>query len=52
MTKLETHPWDVAEFLRDEEDIQAYFNAALEEAPDDTTFIASVLGDGARAVTG
>ncbi|MCQ4322524.1 addiction module antidote protein [Stutzerimonas stutzeri] len=48
-TKIETRPWDVAEHLRDEEDIRLYIEAAQEEAPDDAAFMAKVLGDVARA---
>ncbi|WP_347883226.1 addiction module antidote protein [Pseudomonas aestiva] len=48
-TKLETRPWDVAEHLRDEEDIRLYIEAAQEEAPNDAAFLAKVLGDVARA---
>jgi probable addiction module antidote protein len=47
--KIKTSPWDVAEHLRDEEDIRAYIEAAQEEAPDDAAFMARVLGDVARA---
>jgi probable addiction module antidote protein len=48
-TKIKTRVWDVAEHLRDEEDIVAYIEAAQEEAPDDAAFMAKVLGDVARA---
>lgn len=48
-TKIETRPWDVAEHLRDEEDIRLYIEAAQEEAPNDAAFLAKVLGDVARA---
>lgn len=47
--KIKTRPWDAAEHLRDEEDIRRYIEAALEEAPDDASFLAAVLGDVARA---
>lgn len=47
--KIETRPWDAAEHLRDEEDIRLYIEAAMEEAPDDATFMAKVLGDVAQA---
>jgi len=47
--KIKTSPWDAAEHLRDEEDIRRYIEAALEEAPDDASFLAAVLGDVARA---
>ena len=44
-----TIPWDSAEHLRSDEDRVAYLNAALDEAGDDPTFIAQVLGDIARS---
>jgi probable addiction module antidote protein len=44
-----TLPWDPAEHLQSDEDRLAYLNAALEEAGDDPTFIAQVLGDIARS---
>lgn len=47
--KVETRPWDVAEHLRDDEDIRLYIEAAQEEAPGDAAFMAKVLGDVARA---
>ena len=47
--KLTTRAWDVVEYLRDEEDIRLYIEAAHEEAPDDAAFMAMVLGDVARA---
>ncbi|MDV3513719.1 MULTISPECIES: addiction module antidote protein [unclassified Stenotrophomonas] len=47
--KVQLHDWDAAEHLRDEEDIAFFIEAALEEAPDDSAFIASVLGIAARA---
>ena len=47
--KIKTSPWDVAEHLRDEQDICAYIEAAQEEAGDDAAFMAKVLGDVARA---
>ena len=47
--KIKTREWDVVEHLRDEEDIRLYIAAAQEEAPDDATFMAVVLGDVARA---
>lgn len=43
------HDWDAAEHLRDDQDIACFIEAALEEAPDDAAFIASVLGVAARA---
>jgi probable addiction module antidote protein len=44
-----TTPYDVAEHLRTEEEMQAYIEAAFEEAGDDAAFIARALGDVARA---
>jgi probable addiction module antidote protein len=41
--------WDVADYLRTEEDIVAYFDVCLDEAGDDPSFIAAALGDIARA---
>ena len=40
---------DSAEYLRTEEDMALYFQACLEEAGDDAAFIASALGNIARA---
>ena len=39
--------WDSSEFLKTEEDIAAYLNAALEDG--DTSVIAAAFGDVARA---
>ena len=47
MTKTITRPWDPAEHLNTQEDIVAYFEAALEDG--DSQLIASVLGDIARS---
>lgn len=41
--------WDSAQHLKTEEDIAAYFNACLEEAGDDSAFLAHALGTIARA---
>jgi probable addiction module antidote protein len=46
---LKTTKWDSAEYLKTEEDIAEYLNAAVEEAGDDTAFIAHALGIVARA---
>ena len=46
---LETLPYDVAEQLRTPEEMAAYLEAWLEEAPDDVSGIARALGDIARA---
>ena len=39
----------MVEHLKTEEDMAAYLEAAIEEAGDDSAFIAKVLGDIARA---
>jgi probable addiction module antidote protein len=41
--------YDSADYLKSEEDMAAYLEACLEEAPDDPAFIASALGAIARA---
>ena len=41
--------WDAADYLKSEEDMAAYLQACIEEAPDDPAFIAAALGDVARA---
>jgi probable addiction module antidote protein len=48
-TKTRTVPYDVAEQLRTPEDMAAYLDAWLTEAPDDASGIARALGDIARA---
>ena len=48
-TKTRTTPYDVAEHLRTPEEMAAYLDAWLEEAPDDAAGIARALGDIARA---
>jgi probable addiction module antidote protein len=47
--KTKTTPYDVAEHLRTPEEMAAYLDAWLEEAPDDAAGIARALGDIARA---
>ena len=47
--KTETTPYDVAEHLRTREEMAAYLDAWLEEAPEDAAGIARALGDIARA---
>lgn len=42
-------PYDVAEHLRTPEEMAAYLDAWLEDAPDDVSGIARALGDVARA---
>jgi probable addiction module antidote protein len=49
MGKTKTTPYDVAEYLRTPEEMQAYLDACLEEAPYDAAFLAKALGDIARA---
>jgi probable addiction module antidote protein len=46
---LETLPYDVAEQLRTPEEMAAYLEAWLDEAPEDIGGIARALGDIARA---
>ncbi|MGI4856032.1 MAG: addiction module antidote protein [Janthinobacterium lividum] len=46
---IATTRYDVAEHLRTAEEMQAYIEAAFEEAGDDAAFIARALGDIARA---
>lgn len=48
-SKTKTTPYDVAEHLRTPEEMAAYLDAWLEEAPDDVAGIAKALGDIARA---
>ncbi|EDX0932692.1 putative addiction module antidote protein [Salmonella enterica subsp. enterica] len=45
--KEELKKFDIVEFLEDEEDIQEYLNAAIEE--DDTKYLFKALGNIARA---
>lgn len=47
--KTKTVPYDVAEQLRTPEEMAAYLDAWLSEAPDDVSGIARALGDIARA---
>src|ERR1700704_7137204 len=47
--KTKTLPYDVSEQLRTPEEMAAYLDAWLEEAPDDAAGIARALGDIARA---
>jgi len=48
-TRTKTTPYDVAEHLRTPEEMAAYLDAWLDEAPDDAAGIARALGDIARA---
>lgn len=47
--KTKTSSYDVAEHLRTPEEVAAYLDAWLEEAPDDAAGIARALGNIARA---
>ncbi len=47
--QTKTTPYDVAEQLRTPQEMAAYLDAWLEEAPDDASGIARALGDIARA---
>ncbi len=47
MTKIATKLWDPAEHIRDDADVAAYIEAALEDG--DHRVLAAVLGDIARA---
>lgn len=49
MPKTKTTRYDVAEHLRTQEEMAAYFEACLAEADGDAAFIAKALGDIARA---
>ena len=49
MAKTQTVRYDVAEQLRTPEEMAAYLDAWLTEAPDDAAGIARALGDIARA---
>src|SRR3954454_22465894 len=49
LTRTKTTPYDVAEHLRTPEEMAAYLDAWLEEAPDDAAGIARALGNIARA---
>jgi probable addiction module antidote protein len=47
--KVRTSAYDIDEHLRTPEEMAAYLDAWLDEAPDDVTGIARALGDIARA---
>lgn len=47
--KTKTTPYDVAEQLHTPDELAAYLDAWLEEAPDDAAGIARALGDIAHA---
>jgi DNA-binding phage protein len=48
--KIKTTPYDVSEQLRTPEEMAAYLDAWLEEAPDDAAGIARAIGDITRAL--
>ena len=47
MAKMQTQPWDAADYLETEEDVVLYLEAAFEDG--DPGLIAAALGDIARA---
>lgn len=47
MVRTNTKPWDAADYLKTEEDMVAYLEAALGD--DDPALVAAALGDIARA---
>ena len=47
MAKIQTKPWDAADYLETQEDIALYLEAAFEDG--DPRLIAAALGDIARA---
>jgi probable addiction module antidote protein len=49
VTKTPTTPYDTAEHLRTPDEMAAYLDAWLDEAPDDASGIAIALGNIARA---
>jgi probable addiction module antidote protein len=49
MKKIQTGRFDIAEHLRTPEEMAAYLEAVMEDAPGDAARIASALGDIARA---
>jgi len=49
MARTHTTAFDVAEHLRTKQDMAAYLEACLEEAGNDSAFIAQALGNLARA---
>lgn len=46
---IKTSRWNSAEYLKTDEDIEAYFEACLEEGGDDPVFLLHALGVIARA---
>ena len=49
MRQTKTKTYDVAEHLRDPEEMALYLDACIEESDGDASFIAKALGDIARA---
>ena len=49
MEKVTHTPYDTADYLRNEEEIAAYLEAAMKEGGDDPVFVAGALGTVARA---
>ncbi len=47
--ELKLSKWDSASHLKTDEDFAIYFQACLDEAGDDTAFLAKALGNIARA---
>ena len=47
MAKMQTRPWDAADYLESEEDVVLYLEAAFEDG--DPGLIAAALGDIAKA---
>jgi probable addiction module antidote protein len=48
-TKEAFSRWDAADYLKSEDDVAAYLQACIEEAPNDPALVAAALGDVARA---
>ena len=48
-SKVTVSRYDSADYLKTEEDMAAYLEACLEEAPDDASYLAAALGTIARA---
>jgi probable addiction module antidote protein len=49
MTAIKLSKWDTVDHLKTDEDMALYLDACMEEAGDDAAFIATALGDIARA---
>ncbi|MEZ5691172.1 MAG: putative addiction module antidote protein [Rickettsiales bacterium] len=47
--KIKLKKWDIADYLKTQEDIEGFLEAAIEEGGDDPEYIAHVLGVIARA---